>query len=965
MVGFDVLGPLRVRDTDGAPIELRGALQRRLLATLLLHRGRVVSVDRLAAMVWSDDETPFSAAALQSHVFRLRQRIEGLDLVHRPSGYLLEVDGSALDAGVFERSLWEAVARRQHDPTAALRQLDDALALWRGEPFEDLVDSDDGLVETERLSELRRRASEERFGLMLDLGRSADTIADLEAFAAREPLRERPRALLIDAFAREGRRAEALRVYDSYRRLLGEEMGVSPSADLRARHERLLAEDDDPVVEPNPPSVPSRARSPLRRRSSSFIGREAVLTQIEQFVQESRLVTLLGPGGVGKTSLAVEAARRMEPAFAGGVVFCDLTPAGPSGAVTVVAAAVGVENRTGHDEVERITDVLRNERCLLVFDNCEHVIDEVAAIAEEVLEQTEHVIVIATSRIRLAVPGEKLCVVSPLECDGDASPAMLLFAERARAVAPGFAIDETNRATVRELCACVDGLPLAIELAAARLQSMSLAEIRDGLDHSLAILHGGRRTVERHRSVEAAIDWSYGQLDAVDRQTLVAASTYASAFDADDVAAILDVSGSEATERMATLVECSLAHRVGSDFALLDVVRRYASEHPDGRATSGERTTRHAARMLVRAEAISALLRTALDSVPIDELSRRFIDFRHATDAAVEAGDADTALRIVCALRDIGMNAMSPESMRWGDRVAELGDTVDHPLAADGYAVAAMAAWKRSDFGEMRRLLVRAEATAQRIGVGDRFEVVGTLGVEDLALGRLESAVERFRRTLVMEEVVGDPLRNAESGATLAICLAYAHDGEAAAVSDRLISEVVPTGGAVAGSWCWYAAGECRLDDDPGAAREYLDRAVHAARLGGSVFVEGVAGASLASLDVRAGDFGAAIRTYRWLLPLWLRSGVRSPFWTAMRSVVKLCASIGADESATRLLGAVFSPALGHDVYGDDDVRLAQLARELSGRMGAERFDAVLASGAQLDDAAAALEATAAFDGFG
>jgi hypothetical protein len=199
----------------------------------------------------------------------------------------------------------------------------------------------------------------------------------------------------------------------------------------------------------------------------------------------------------------------------------------------------------------------------------------------------------------------------------------------------------------------------------------------------------------------------------------------------------------------------------------------------------------------------------------------------------------------------------------------------------------------------------------------------------------------------------------------LAICLAYAHERDAVAVSDWLIRDVVPAGGAVAGSWCWYAAGECRLDDDPEAARQYLERAVYTARAGGSVFVEGVAGASLASLDVRADDPGAAIATYRWLLPLWLRSGVRSPFWTAMRSVVELCARIGADEPATRLLGAVFSPAHGHDVYGDDDVRLRQLAGELSERLRVDRFDAVFASGAQLDDAAAALEATAAFDSFG
>ncbi|MET0909545.1 MAG: AfsR/SARP family transcriptional regulator, partial [Ilumatobacteraceae bacterium] len=194
------------------------------------------------------------------------------------------------------------------------------------------------------------------------------------------------------------------------------------------------------------------------------------------------------------------------------------------------------------------------------------------------------------------------------------------------------------------------------------------------------------------------------------------------------------------------------------------------------------------------------------------------------------------------------------------------------------------------------------------------------------------------------------------------MCLTYAHDAQAVPLADSLIAELVPNGGAVAGCWCWYAAGECRIEDDPETARINLERAVHLARVGGSVFVEGVAGASLASLDVRSGDIEAAIANYRWLLPLWLRSGVRSPFWTSMRWVVELCARLGADEAAARLLGAVLSPSTGHEVYGDDDARLAQLRRDLSARLGADRFAELFAAGWQLDDAAAATEATAAFD---
>ncbi len=767
-----------------------------------MHRNRVVSTDRLTEMVWPDEELPPGPGALHSHLSRLRQRIPGMVVDHRPPGYVLRVDDVDLDVHLFERAVIDAGTTQREGGDGALAVLEEALDLWRGQPFEELMDVYDGRIEIERLNELRLRALEDRFDLMVRLGRSAEIIADLESYVAREPLRERPRRTLIDALSAVGRRAESFRVFDAYRRTLAEELGVAPSAQLRARHEELLAEDD--VGASSLPPDPGRTR--IHRglpegKLSSFVGRTDLSRELQRHVGVARLITLIGPGGVGKTRLAVEAARGLRDSFPDGCVFCDLTEAGPASVATVVLVAVGVESRAGQDDFGRLADVMRTDRCLLVLDNCEHVIDEAAGLAEGLLRQTENVVMIATSHERLAVEGEQLLVVPPLSSDSTSSagmsPAVELLRDRARSVDPGFDVDAISRAEVEELCRRLDGLPLAIELAAGRLQTLSLSEVKDGFEASLAVLRGGRRTIGRHRSVEAALDWSYQLLDEPERAVLHAAALFAAAFDAADVAHVLDAELVPTRDRLARLVECSLAHRVDTHFALLDVVRRFAADRMSSSgATTSPAHQRHAGRMLARAKELSDSLPLARDSSPVTELDRLFGDFRNATVTAIAAEDADVSLGIVTSLRELALNAMVPELMSWGVDTAEIGERQRHPLTPDAYAAAAQGAWKRGDLLEMRRLLDRAVGAAASLGIGDRYEVLGSIGTEHLAHGRLAEAVDCFRRSLVCEEAIGNPLRQAESGATLAICMSYAHHEGAIAVADRLIDEVVPLGGA-------------------------------------------------------------------------------------------------------------------------------------------------------------------------
>ncbi|MCO8125956.1 winged helix-turn-helix domain-containing protein [Acidimicrobiia bacterium EGI L10123] len=954
---FHVLGALQVVDTGDGDVTPRGALQRRLLATLLLHRGQVVSADALAEVLWPDELPSASGASLQSQVYRLRQHLSDLAIEHRASGYVLDVADESVDAHRFERAVPAAAAVGVDDPQGALDALDEALGRWRGTPYEELGDTDDGRIEAERLAELRCRAMEERFAALLRLGRADEVTPDLEAFVARAPLRERPRELLMEALDATGRRAEALRVYDAYRRVLAEELGVEPSAHLAAHHEQLLAGGAPATA---PPPAQQRPRVP--RPVSSFVGRDDLLDLLEHQVARHRMVTLVGPGGVGKTRLAVELVHRLAGEFPDGVRFCDLTGiADDSEVVPAVAATVGVEPRAGVDPVDRLADVLRHERTLILLDNCEHVLDGAATLAEGLLTSVEGVAVVATSREPLTVDGERTFPVPTLACDGEGAAATALFLDRAAAAQPSFVVDAGNRKLVDQLCERLDGLPLAIELAAARLRSLSLEEIVAGLEAGTSVLRGGRRTTPRHRSLAAALEWSYRSLDADDRSVLSAAAQFAGAFDADDIAFVSDRSPHQVRERLADLVERSLVARVGERFRLLQVISGFVLEQVDD-DDRARLARRHAQQVTARADEAKRTMAIGHDDRGMERIRELVPDLRRAVATAVADADVELARRIVLAGNTAALNGMIPEFNAWGEVAGRLAEDAGHPDSAELYAIAARGAWKTGDLEGMRALLERAGDTLEATGAPPGYEYLTSLGVEALAKGELAQGVEWFREGIAAAGQELDWIQEAEAGGTLVITAAYAHLPEAHDEVARLLRDVVPHAGAVAASWCWYAAGECLLDDDPDEARVLLERAVELARAGGSPFVQGVAGASLASLDVRAGDVAAAIERYRWLFPLWLRAGVRSPMRTMLRTVTELLCRHGAHEHAARLLGAVTASGVGHEVVGDDDRRLTAVRQELDRRLGPARCAELVSEGCGLDDAAAAAEATAAFE---
>ncbi len=571
----DVLGPIGVRDPEGRDLTPDGSLQRRLLAFLVLRRGQVVSVDAAIDALWPAKPPRDPVAALHNHVFRLRRGLPDGVIESTGNGYRLSPSTIDLDADRLAAAL---SARDAADP-AAQAVIDEILARWLGPAYPELDEVDDGRGESTRLDELRIRAVEMRAEARLAAGVTDGLIVELATLADEEPLRERPRALLMTALATAGRHAEALRVYDDFRRLLGHELGIEPSAALAAQHASLLAGTDSASWTPT-----SRLPAPV----TSLVGRDSLVHEVLAMLDTHRLVTLIGTGGVGKTRMLGEIGSRLRDARPDrAVVMGELATATEESAIDVVAASLAIEGRPDVGLAERVGAVLADIELVLLLDNCEHVLEPIATLVEHLLARCPRVTVVATSRERLRVPAEQLCAVPTLPTAADDGPAVRLFVERARAVAPSFDPDPEEQAVIAEVVRRLDGLPLAIELAAARLHTLDVAEVAAGLDHRFQLLSSGYRTSSRHGSLSAAVSWSYGLLEDSLQRTFADLSVFAGSFTVIDAAAICGMDAAAMTLALDQLVERSLVmrapdRRYGLLETLAGVRRRTAGRRREG-----------------------------------------------------------------------------------------------------------------------------------------------------------------------------------------------------------------------------------------------------------------------------------------------------------------------------------------------------------------------------------------------
>ncbi|MET8770611.1 BTAD domain-containing putative transcriptional regulator [Streptomyces sp. NPDC004658] len=576
---FGILGPVEIRTDDGTSLDPGGPRPRALLTLLLLDADRAVSVERLLDGLYGAEPPAGAMSALQSQISRLRRRLAphaGIDAV--PAGYALAVGPDAVDVHRFAGLAAQgrtALTAGDHPRAAAL--LRDALALWRGPALPDLPDAH---ADRARLEELRLAVLQDRIEAELGTGGGPELVPELRALLQARPLDERLYGQLMRALHAAGRSAEALAVFEEARRRLADELGADPSPALSALHLQLLRDGTD---------TPPRPRLPAQL--TRFVGREPELARIDRALTDSRLVTLTGPGGVGKTRLALEAARARtggnatrspahpgtpspsaRPAGAADVCLVELAPLTDGARIPyAVLAALGVRDgfrSPATDALDRLLAALADREVLLVLDNCEHLVESAARTASLLLGACPGVHVLATSRESLGVTGEVLVPVPPLPEE----PAVRLLLDRARAVRPDF----DGHARVPEICRALDGLPLAIELAAARLRTLSVDELADRLHDRFRVLtRGDRAKPPRHRTLRAVVEWSWELLDPEERDLASRLTVFAGGATLDAVAAVCGVPYPE--DPLASLVEKSFLEVSDGRYRMLETIRVFAA----------------------------------------------------------------------------------------------------------------------------------------------------------------------------------------------------------------------------------------------------------------------------------------------------------------------------------------------------------------------------------------------------
>jgi predicted ATPase/DNA-binding SARP family transcriptional activator len=795
-IKFRVLGPLEVLD-EGRPMALGGPQERSLLGLLLTHFGEVVSSDRLIDAMWGEHLPRDPQHALQAAVSRLRKALQGGSgkdklLVARAPGYVLDVEPENVDAPQFERMVDEA--RRLENPAARAVVFEEALALWRGPALADVSYEPWAQAEITRLEEVRLGAVEDEIDAHIALGRHAEVLGRLRGLVEKHPLRERPPAQLMLALYRAGRQAEALEIYEKTRVALAEELGVDPGPELQQLHRDVLRQN---------PSLdwarPAPISTNLPERVTSFVGRDEETKLASKLLAEGRLVSFTGPGGSGKTRLAIEMGAALAAGYRDGVWLVDLAPLTD---VSSLPKAVSDTLRVPEDPVRPATDTLvdflRQKRLLLILDNCEHLIEASAHLADRVLSATPDVTILATSREALAVPGEAVLDIPPLAVPdavaGEADPeeiveydAIRLFVDRVAAALPGFTLTRDNVRWVVEICARLEGLPLALELAAARVRGLGVEAIASRLGDQFRLLTGGRRTgLPKERTFRATVDWSYDLLNGSERRVFERLSVFAGDFSLEGAEAVASgeaIESRDVPDLVARLVDRSLVRRIGSShirYRMLEPLRQYASERLATRSGTASARRRHMEFFLALAQTAEPALRGKEQGMWLDRLEDEHDNLRAALASATGLGEANAGLRLAAALgpfwRIRGHFSEGRENLRL---MLSTGRQLS-PVRARALVEEGFLAFFQCDYDDA--LMRTEEALELYRRAGDRWGIAYTLAVLGLAAWKLGDGA---RAKASFDESLGS-FRVLDDGwgvATALGCLGFV------AVGDGLVEE--------------------------------------------------------------------------------------------------------------------------------------------------------------------------------
>lgn len=682
-----LLGELEVLDDDGTIVTVAGAKLRALLAVLALHVGRVVPADQLVEALWGDDPPAAVRNGLQGLVSKLRRALGSSHLVvMRGDGYALELPSDAIDVERFEQ---RAAEGRAMAATGALERAVDLLAeadaLWRGDPLGDLAYEDFASGAITRLSESRLAVLEERLDIELQLGRHQRAIVQLEQLVAAHPLREGFRGLLMLALYRAGRQADALRTFQEGRQLLGEELGLEPGPELRRLESAILTH--DPSLAPRSGSVQrptpgAGSRLTIPAALTPLIGRDAERRDLGALIADNRFITLVGPGGVGKTRLAVEVGRAAAEGLQLGGCLVELAPVGdPAGVPGAIAGALDLP------DPDRLAELIGDRDLLLVLDNCEHLISAAAEVAEGLLRRCPGLRLLATSREGLRVGGEIIWPVPPLAADD----AVHLFLARAEAAGATIERADDPPELIREICARLDGLPLAIELAAARTRAFPIAQIAARLHDRFRLLTGGSRTaLPRQQTLRAVVDWSYELLFDDEQRVFERLSVLPGGCDlaaAEAVCADDTITAADVADHLHALVDKSLVVAVpvggGLRFAQLQTLAQYGWERLTERGDAvrtRDAMVRHFAQLC--SESAAAFTGDG-QRAWLTAMDQEHDNLRAALDWAVAGDDAESALMIAGgAAWPHWLTGMVVEGRRWLDDAFACGGEADERTRA-------------------------------------------------------------------------------------------------------------------------------------------------------------------------------------------------------------------------------------------------------------------------------------------
>ncbi|RJU01071.1 hypothetical protein D6T65_11645 [Arthrobacter frigidicola] len=963
-VAYRLLGPLTVT-VRGQLLPLGGVRRRAVLALLLVARGASVGEDAIIDAVWGDDPPSGVRNGLQSHISRLRaswmQVAPDMEcpVLRTPGGYRLEMANSHVDVDEVISSVAAAGKSLDSRPASAVALLLHAQGCWRGRPLQEFT----GLpgwpgsalaAEQLHLDALRMRITEDLVQARLASGLYDEVLPDLRRMTAEEVLSERPHLLLALALYRSGKPTEALETLRGYRARLAEEAGLDPSAELGALETNILAQ--HPALKPprtkSTTSAP-RLPHPWLRPPTPLLGRDADLQRVRDAMAVSPLVTLTGTGGVGKTRLAMEVVSLLarEP-DASSVVVLELSALRRGDSIgPALAGMLGV--RPGPEEPlgEVLVDYLRTQQMVLVLDNCEHLLGAVSDLVEQVISDGPALTVLATSRERLGLRAEQVVPLGPLSTRtdppdfGGASPparqthaaATLLFEQSARRVQPDFVLDGLNRPLVDELCRRLDGLPLAIELAAGQVRALGVTGLHDQLADRLDVL-----ALPRQGSLRTVVDRSYELLTDPEREMFAGLSVFDGGFTLEAAGRVAagTLTGSSTVKALTRLVDASLV-AVNQDrtgrlrYSLLETLRAYAAERLAAGSTFNRTVHLHTSWVVELVEQAEGALEGPDEAQWVEILETELPNIRTAWQGSMNRSDLTAAARITVALANYAQIHEQSELWPWARDLAAHHGLAGHPLSAPVQSAAAQAACLQGDLDEAERLLAVAR---QQVEVAPQVPqrawwCPASANIVAIFRGSYLEA-ERLAREAYDAPSVS-PLWRVILLADIALARLYRGDIEGAREAVTPCARRAAAVGCPAGrSFAAFVDGEVALVDDPDRAAAALEQAVAIARSVKAGYVEGVAMVSLLSGAMRRRDYRRAVDAFPAVIEHWQRSGMWVQQWTTLRLLAELLADLDQPRPAVVLLSAADSAAEASVVGGPEAGRAKERWEWLARRLG-------------------------------